>query len=184
MRIFSDKQEQDLIDLLRSGAVGVLKTDTLYGIVARADDEDAVERVYTLKSRDERKSPIVLISSLDQSYDDIGATEKTLLEQVWPGPVSVILPSRNAPTWIRRGNDSVAYRLPADDDLCALINQTAPLIAPSANLEGNSPAMDIKEAMAYFADRIDFYVDEGKVADSTPSQLLRVDLNGKAERLR
>lgn len=184
MRVLTDKHDQDAIRILADGGIGILRTDTLYGVVARADNEQAVERVYHLKSRNEAKSPIVLIGSTDQLYDEPGEVLKNVMHTMWPGKVSIIVPSVKAPNWLTRGNKSVAYRLPADEALRQLILRTGPLIAPSANPEGEMPAMNIREAIEYFGESVDFYIDEGQVTDDTPSQLLRLAENGKVERLR
>lgn len=184
MNVFTTVTDPEIVRRLQAGGIGVLRTDTLYGVVARADDEAAVERIYALKGRDDTKSPIVLIASLGQLYDQPDEPATELLADVWPGKVSVILDSHRAPAWITRGNDSVAYRLPAHDDLRDLITQTGPLIAPSANPQGERPAMTIKQAEAYFGDGVDFYIDEGTVTDDTPSQLLHVGADGEVERLR
>lgn len=184
MTIFQSLNDPQIADILNAGGVGVLRTDTLYGIVANADNKSAVQRVYELKGRDETKSPIVLISSSDQLFDQPDETLKAYVDSVWPGPVSIIFPSTKAPLWIRRGNDSVACRLPDDADLQNLVTATGPLIAPSANPEGQAPAMDITEAQDYFGDSVDFYVDGGRVIDASPSQLIRVHIDGTIERLR
>lgn len=172
--------------LLTAGGVGILKTDTLHGIVARADSEAAVERVFMLKTRTPTKSPIVLISSVDQLFDTYDTTTLAFLNDYWPGPYSIILPSTNAPAWLTRGNNSVAYRLPDDEALRSLIATTGPLIAPSANPETLQPAATIREAQEYFGKSVDFYVDSGEVAiDAPPSRLLRYDIHsGDFERLR
>lgn len=184
MKYFTSINNPDVTALLKAGAIGVLRTDTLYGVVARADNEPAVQRVYELKDRSEHKSPIVLISEKDQVFDSVPREINTLLDDVWPGPVSVIIPSMKAPIWIRRGNDSVAYRLPNSNELRQLVSQTGPLIAPSANPEGEPPAMTVQEAKGYFGDNVDFYVDSGQVIDNSPSQLLLVGNNGGVTRLR
>ena len=168
--------------ILLSGGIGVIRTDTLYGIVARAQNQSAVERVYALKSRDEKKSPIVLVSSIDQLFDAVDTP--AVVASYWPGKVSIVLPSVDAPVWIRRDNHSVAYRLPHDSALQNLLNITGPLIAPSANPEGKKPASSIDEAVAYFGDEVDFYVDGGTITDNSPSKLIRVSQSGDVEVLR
>jgi L-threonylcarbamoyladenylate synthase len=183
MKLFTTVNDPEIVRQLTAGKVGIIRTDTLYGLVGRADDEAAVERIYEIKGRDHTKSPIVLIASSNQLFDTPDTELLNYVDTVWPGPVSVIFPSVNAPTWIRRGNNSVAYRQPNKPDLLALLAQTGPLIAPSANPESLPPAMDIKEAKSYFGNSVDFYVDEGRVDNVAPSQLLRV-YNGKVERLR
>ena len=170
--------------VLEAGGIVVARTDTLYGLLARADDEAAVERVYAIKDRDEKKSPIVLVASIDQLFDPISAKLQELCSEKWPGPVSIIVPSNEAPVWVRRQNDSVAYRIPDNDDLRELLAQTGPLIAPSANPEGKEPAMDIEEAKAYFGDTVDVYIDGGRVTEARASQLLRMSKHGTVEQLR
>ncbi len=184
MDIFRDKHNQEVIKILCDGGIGVLRTDTIYGIVCAASNEVSVDRIYALKGRDDTKSPIVLIASTSQMFDAPDEDERALLDTVWPGKVSVIINSKNAPEWITRGNGSVAYRLPADKALRELLEKTGPLIAPSANKQGETPATSIKQAQDYFGETIDFYIDEGEVTDNTPSQLLRINSGGEVERLR
>lgn len=177
---FESKTDPRLVELLNRGGIAVLRTDTLYGVVARAADEAAVERIYQLKDRTQHKPCIVLVADIEQLFDpltlDVGGK--------WPGPVSIILPSPQAPAWLKRGGDTVAYRLPDDAILRHLLRQTGPLIAPSANPEGEAPALTISEAEAYFGREVDAYVDEGVVADDVPpSQLWKVGAEGW-ERLR
>lgn len=173
----------ELIDVLRQGGVAVLRTDTLYGIVCLADSEQAVAHIYNLKHRADTKSPILLIADQSQLYDKPIDSIAETLSITWPGPYSIILPSERAPSWVTRHNDSVAYRVPALDNLRYLLKQTGPLIAPSANTEGNPPATTIEEAIDYFGDHVDIYVDGGEVTDTKPSSLLRFSGN-HFERLR
>jgi len=183
MTLYSSHFDTELVRLLRAGGIAVIRTDTLYGVVARADIEPAVERVYTVKGRTPTKSPIVLIGQTEDMFDTYGQAELDRLSEVWPGKNSIIFPSDKAPSWVTRGNASVAYRLPGDDALRQLLVKTGPLIAPSANPEGLPPAMDIAEAEHYFGDTVDIYVDGGRVTDDTPSRLYRLNDDGM-ERLR
>jgi len=184
MKVFSSINDPQVIRILKSGGIGVIRTDTLYGLVGRADDQVAVQRIYDLKHRDEAKSPIVLIGMPGQVYDEPPELAKPIITASWPGKISIILPSENAPEWIRRANGSVAYRLPDDQQLRRLLRNRGPTVAPSANPEGEEPAIDIHQAAAYFGNGVDFYVDGGTVTDRTPSQLIRVAPDGRTERLR
>lgn len=184
MRQFGSLAEPELVDLLKNGAVGVIRTDTLYGLVAKAADEKAVARVYSIKRRADTKPPIVLISSTDQLLDPAPGTYLGFLKSVWPGPNSIIMPAPSAPLWLTRGTGTVAYRIPDLPELTDLIAKTGPLIAPSANYEGEMPAMNIEQATSYFADEVDFYVDGGEVEANNPSALYKLDQIGSPERLR
>lgn len=184
MKILTRHDSEDIITLLLSGGVVVLRTDTLYGLLCLADNQTAVERVYACKGRDDNKSPIVLVATDKQLFDAPSDATKTLLSEMWPGKVSVIMASANAPKWIERGNGSVAYRLPDDEWLRRMLTQTGPLIAPSANPQGHMPARTINQAILYFGDKVDAYVDGGEVSDDTPSALVRLSADGGVERLR
>jgi L-threonylcarbamoyladenylate synthase len=173
----------DVAPLLKEGAVGVLRTDTLYGIVANAANEKAVERVYAVKGRTPTKPPIILISSVEQILTPQSEQVLSLLGTMWPGKNSVIVPAVNAPSWLVRSGVSLAYRIPDHAPLRAFLASTGPLIAPSANPEGAHPAMTIDEAKAYFGSSVDFYVDGGTVLDDNPSRLYRLNAQG-LERLR
>lgn len=173
---------RDLVELLKSGGVAVVRTDTLYGVVARADDERAVERVFAAKGRDADKSCIVLLADFDAAF----GSAKGLHGAVhFRQPTSVLVRSVGAPAWLLRQNNEIAYRIPASNGLRDLLRLTGPLIAPSANLQGQPPARTIDEARAYFGDAVDMYVDGGEVpADMAPSRIVRIHQDGVQERLR
>ena len=184
MKIFDDLLDPGIAQRLLAGEIGVIRTDTLYGLVCIATNQQAVERIFTLKSRDEVKSPIVLVGDNSQLFDMPNEPEQAILNKVWPGKTSVIIHSTAAPAWIERGNNSVAYRLPDSEQLQHLLYITGPLIAPSANPQGEQPARNIQEAIEYFGEDVDFYVDGGEVTDMQPSALVRIHDDGTSEQLR
>lgn len=184
MKHFSSINDDKLHQIVVDGGIGVLRTDTLYGMVAKANNEAAVQRVYDVKKRSPDKSPIVLVASLEQLLDVPSAAEKMICKKYWPGKTSIILATTHAPSWLQRGNKSVAYRIPDNEGLCQLLKVTGPLIAPSANFEGSKPARNIAEAEEYFGDTVDFYVDGGWVEDDSPSKLVRINSDGSEEYLR
>jgi L-threonylcarbamoyladenylate synthase len=174
---------EEVAGILRRGGVGILLTDTIYGIVALADEHAAVQRIYELKQRTPSKPPISLIGDINQLRDTYDEPTLAAVRLLWPGKNTVILPTNTAPEWLTRGTNSISYRLPAKEELRRLILATGPLVAPSANPEGQEPAVTIEEARAYFGDAVDFYIDEGRVTDNTPSKLFRLKGVG-FERLR
>lgn len=186
MKIVKSLRDPQVAATLTSGGIVVARTDTIYGILARADNEQAVQRVFDVKGRSDYKSPIVLISDREHMLVPLPDAQRKLSETVWPGKVTIAIPidKSTAPAWLHRGNNEFGHRMPADDDLRALIARTGPLIAPSANPEADPPASTIEEAIEYFGEQIDLYVDGGRVEDDTPSQLLRIDEQGNVERLR
>jgi L-threonylcarbamoyladenylate synthase len=154
------------VEILKKGGVGVLATDTLYGLVGSAFSSEAVDRVYKLKQRDRAKPFIVLVSCIeDLEKFGIALTAKLIekLKQYWPGPYSILLPVASERfAYLHRGTHRIAFRLPDKKDLLEILQQTGPLVAPSANLEGMPPAQNIEEARNYFGANVDFYVDGGE----------------------
>lgn len=147
--------------------VGVIPTDTIYGIIASVFSEEAIKKVYKVKRRSEFKPCIVLIDKIERLSDlgvDLTEDKTTLeiLDRVWPGPVSVIFKVKGAPDYLTRGNHNLAFRLPNDDLVLEFLKESGPVIAPSANVEGMVSALSVQEAELYFGKEIDFYVDEGE----------------------
>ncbi len=171
---------KQLISILNSGGIAVVRTDTLYGLLARAEDEAAVKKVYEVKQRDPSKSCIVLIADSSQAYGDLSNT--IVSDGI---PTSILVDAPKAPAWLLRTNNQLAHRIPNNDFLKDVIRETGPLIAPSANPESLPPASTIDEARAYFGDVVDIYIDGGAVSsDIPPSRLIRVTATGDIERLR
>lgn len=170
-----------IVDLLKKGGVGVLPTDTIYGLVGSAMKTEAVQRIYKLRYRNFRKPLIVLISSLGElNYFRIKlrGNEKALVGKIWPGKVSLILPCPHPEfKYLHRGTNTIAFRLPDKKFLVALLKETGPLVAPSANPMDFEPAKTIREAKKYFGNKVDFYLDAGKI-ESVPSTLVALE-NGK-----
>jgi L-threonylcarbamoyladenylate synthase len=162
---------------LAAGAIGVLPTDTIYGIVGSALLPGAVERIYRLRERDPKKPAIVLVASAEgvrQFGAKLAAPTKRILKRVWPGKISVVLPCPSKRfTYLHRGTRTIAFRLPEPIWLRKFLRQTGPLVAPSANIEGKPPARTIREAKKYFRRRVSFYVDGGRLA-SRPSTLIAI----------
>jgi L-threonylcarbamoyladenylate synthase len=171
---------EKILAILAKGGVGVMPTDTTYGLVGVAFSETTVGRIYKLKGRDTQKPYIILISGVeDLAKFDIFPDQaaKNVLEKVWPGKVSVILSCKNAKfAYLHRGGNSLAFRVPDKDDLRAMLRESGPTVAPSANIEGQPPAKSIEEAKKYFGDRVDFYQDGGAI-ESLPSTIVSL-LNG------
>lgn len=154
-----------VIRILCHGGVGVIPTDTIYGLVGSALLPKTVERIYRLRCRNQSKPMIVLIGSL-ADLKRFGVTLDTparkTLRTLWPGKVSVVLPVTSPRfKYLHRGTKTIAFRLPAWPPLRHLLRATGPLVAPSVNREGKPPAENISEARRYFGERVDFYVNSG-----------------------
>ncbi len=166
----------NIVSVLKRGGLGVIPTDTLYGVVASAQNKKAVARLYHLRRKTEGKPFIILISSVSELVD-FGVTlslfEKEILKKVWPGKVSVVFPCPQKKfSYLHLGTQSLAFRFPRASKLISLLKKTGPLLAPSANPEGKPPATTITEAKNYFGSAVDFYVSAGKKREGKPSTLI------------
>ena len=183
-------QKDNVTEILLNGGIGIMPTYTIYGIVGRALNEKTVERIYTIRKRMPSKPMIILISSFDDlKLFDVYPNKKTetKLNEIWPGKVSVVLPLENNFAqekfyYLHRGTNTLAFRLPANNELADFLSKTGPLVAPSANTEGLPPAITIEEAKNYFGNQVDFYINGGKI-EGEPSKLIKIE-NGEIIELR
>lgn len=170
-------ERKQVISILKNGGIGVMPTDTLYGLVGPALSLEAVERIYKVRKRSPDKPLIVLISS-PEDLELFGIpTDKgpgRVAQRFWPGRVSVIVPCDKPEfEYLHRGTKTLAFRLPEKQELVELLKETGPLVAPSANLSGEMPSLTVEEAKRYFGTSVDFYVDEGLI-QSEPSSIIQV----------
>lgn len=174
-----------LVSALHNGQVGVLPTDTLYGLVASARLPEAVQRVYDLKGRSDHKPCIILVDSVETARTlGMPLHELEVAAAYWPASLSVIFSSLDPRyEYLQRELGWPPLRVPADPDLRHFLAQSGPLIAPSANMQGEPPAQTIQEAERVFDERVDFYVDGGR-RHGEPSTLVRVEADGTLAVLR
>lgn len=171
--LFTSVADDRLVNLLRSGSVGVLPTDTVYGIVCRAADETAVTRLYALKVRDHK--PGTIIADTMDHLIELGFKARYIhaCEAFWPNPLSVVVPCSQSA--LSQGVGSIAVRVvKGPEALLRLLEQTGPLLTSSANRPSEPSANTIQDAQEYFGNTVDFYVDGGDLSDQKPSTLIRV----------
>ncbi|MFA5368416.1 MAG: L-threonylcarbamoyladenylate synthase [Candidatus Paceibacterota bacterium] len=159
---------------LKLGKIGVIPTDTIYGIVCSALNKKSVKKLYKIRKRSLEKPMIILISSIkDLELFDV-KIEKEIIKKYWPGKVSIIADylGKNF-TYLSRKEKSLAFRLPNNKLLINILKISGPLVAPSANTEGKKPAETIDQAIDYFGDIVDFYVDFGRLK-SKPSKIITI----------
>ena len=175
MQIFKDLADPQLHALLRDGAIGVLPTDTIYGLVCSAHNKAAVEKLYIIKPRELKPGTIVAAS--DEQLRDLGIADRHLqkVSNYWPNPLSVVLPVDPSLKYLHLGRDSLAVRIPAHKPFRKLLEQTGSLLTTSANLPDQPPARSLREAQAYFGDSLDFYVDGGAVDNAAASTIARLE---------
>lgn len=125
---------------LNTGVIVAIPTETVYGLAAPLFLENSVKQIFTLKKRPPSNPLIVHIADRAQAeplIDQIPPHFDTLADAFWPGPVTLVVPaSPHVPEIVRAGLPTVALRIPGHPLARALLKETGPLVAPSANLSG------------------------------------------------
>ncbi|MFN3179582.1 MAG: L-threonylcarbamoyladenylate synthase, partial [Thermus sp.] len=98
---------QEAAETLERGGLVAFPTDTVWGVLARMEDEAACRRIYALKGRQEEKPLQVLVADLESALrladlKDLREKFLRLAEAFWPGGLTVVVPGQNIPPWISR----------------------------------------------------------------------------------
>ena len=118
--------------ILNKGGVGVIPTDTVYGLVCKANLKTAVERLYSLKDRTNNPGPVIAEST--HQLIDLGIKPRYIkpIEHYWPNPISIEIP--HDISYLNQRTGSQAFRVVKDELLSGLFSLTGPLLTSSANL--------------------------------------------------
>lgn len=173
--------------IIKKGGLVAFPTETVYGLAADYLNKNAVDRLYAVKNRPKDKPFTVHISD----YEVIGALscevsifEEHLIQEFWPGPLTLILRSETGGT--------IGFRMPKNRLALDFISACkTPIVAPSANISGNSAPRTAEEVLRDLDGKIDMLLDGGKTeigAESTvvdvstfPYKILREGAINKAQ---
>lgn len=168
------------MNIPEKNTVFICPTDTIYGICTSAFDKKNVEKIYTLKGRDENKAFIILISKISDLKKfgiTLTKTQADFLKRNWPGPLSVILPCPlKKLEYLHRGLYSLAFRIPKKKKIIDILQKIGPIVAPSANPQGEKPANTISQAKKYFGYNVDLYISAGRL-EGKPSTIVSFQKN-------
>jgi len=143
-----------LAEILKSGGVVVLPTDTIYGFHCISTSGPAVERIMRLKGKTGRSAFILLVSNMemaDRLVADWPGDSRELLKRSWPAPLTAVLPAGGRVSPGLAPDGRVALRIPALSLLRRLIERAgAPLISTSVNISGKKPLSRIRDIMKDF----------------------------------
>ena len=165
---------------LKRGDVIAFPTETLYGLGADALNSTAVEKVFQLKGRDAANPIPVLVADRKMLFSlvsDIPPLAEKLIARFWPGPLTIVLPARgDIPRPLVNAGGGVGIRIssqPIATELVKALNR--PLTATSANTTGQPAARTVQEAKEYFSEKIEIFVDGGKLTSQTGSTVVAVE---------
>ncbi len=176
-KVFTSVSDPELAAMITRGAIGVIPTDTVYGLVAQANNQAAIKKMYSVKKR-EHQAGTTIGASIDQ-FVALGFPTAPLLaaQQYWPASLSVVVNAASVPHYLKIERTALPVRIPSPPDLLTLLRQTGALMTSSANKPGEPTATNIKAAMDYFGDSVDFYVDAGDLGNRPPSTIIEFGPN-------
>lgn len=165
------------IDVLTAGGVVALPTDTVYGIAVKLTTPGGIERLFHVKHRPPEKGIALLLGSADQA-SVVGIMDhdaQRLANAFWPGPLTLVLPSRpgaELPAVLTDGVSTVGVRLPDHASPRALAAVLGPLPTTSANLSGQPDSLDIEMVIDQLGSRVDLILDGGRTSGAVPSTVV------------
>ena len=176
-------QADEAVRILRNGGVAAIPTDTVYGLAAAYDDEEAIDRVFRIKSRPSGLAVPLLLNdakSVERYATNVPESFWALTKTFWPGPLTIVL--RKNPLVsdkLTAGHDTVGLRVP-DHWLPRYISQSLDkaITGTSANLSG-SPSLTTAQAVnEQLGHLVDLVIDGGDASGTTASTVL--DLSGES----
>lgn len=165
------------------GGAVILPTDTVYGIGCSVFSPAAVSAILTAKGPDRDAPPPVLLPSIAAlgKVAYTGGLGRVLMNDFWPGPLTIIVESLPQIAAILGTNGTVAVRVPAHPTALALLERTGPMAVTSANLTGETPAVTAEEAERCLGAHAAMTLDGGRCPLGQPSTI--VDATGPLVRI-
>lgn len=176
-------------DVICSGGLAAMPTETVYGLAADATNDEAVARIFEAKGRPQFNPLIIHVSGAEMAarYVLFSPLAEKLAAAFWPGPLTLVLPRRtdsNLSLLVSAGLDTVGVRMPDHPVAQSLINAIGrPLAAPSANRSGTISPTSADHVRQSLGERVDMIIDGGQCAVGVESAIVKID-GGEAILLR
>ena len=164
---------------LQEGGVVAVPTDSFYALAVSPFNQIALERLVHIKGERSHKPFPVLVgapSQLDKLTENIPDVARTLMEEFWPGLLTLVLQACSTLSPILTGGQgTIGVRQPNDPRVCELLKHTGPLTGTSANRTGEKPAQTGEEVLRQLGSEIDLILDGGSTPGGQPSTVLQLE---------
>lgn len=177
--------------ILRDGGLVAVPTETVYGLAARADSDEAVARIYAAKGRPSFNPLIVHVRDGTQAreFAELPYEAGIIADRYWPAPLTLVVPRKpdaKLATAVTAGLETVALRSPDHPVMQALLAACDfPLAAPSANRSGFVSPTSAAHVAATLGGRIDLILDDGSAcSEGLESTILAIRPDGSWDELR
>jgi L-threonylcarbamoyladenylate synthase len=174
------KNIQGAVTVLEKGGVISFPTETYYGLGVDPFNSKAVDRLFKLKKRDRKKPILVLVSDLEMLtllVSDIPQQYRKLMEQFWPGPLTLIFPAKEMVCRLLTGEtNTVGIRISSHPIVKEIFKKWhKPITATSANISNQVPAKSSEEVVSYFGNKIDCFIDGGEAPAGLCSSIVALE---------
>ncbi len=170
---------EQAVACIQGGGVLVIPTDSFYALAVGVFQPAALKRLRAIKSdRDHKPFPVLISdpSQLDQVADDPPELAEKLIQQFWPGLLTLLLKAKPYILPVLKGEGgTIGVRQPDDSRVCEILKQTGPLTGTSANRTGHPPAQTVEEVIQQLESDIDLILDGGPTPGGEPSTVLQVE---------
>ena len=172
------------MELLRSGQIVAIPTETVYGLAADASNADAVAKIYAAKGRPDFNPLIVHVAdqSAAENLAEFSPMAHQLAQAFWPGPLTLVLPLRldaDIAGAVTAGLPTIALRCPAHPVMQALLKKTGlNIAAPSANKSGGISPTRAEHVLAGLGGAVPMILDGGACSAGLESTIVAVREHG------
>ena len=178
------------LDTLLSGGIILYPTDTIWGIGCDATNTNAIQRIYLLKKREEKKSLIILVSDEKMIHEYLNSPSPEMLEFISSAqkPTTAIFNNaKNLPSKLINEDGTIAIRIVKDDFCKELILQLKkPLVSTSANISGEKSPQNFNSISEEIKKGVDYIVQyrQDDLSEKSPSSIIRLNKENKIEFIR
>jgi len=178
------------VELLKKGKIILYPTDTIWGIGCDATNSKAVQRIYRIKGRNEKKSMIILLESADKIeryIDNVPPIAYDLIRNS-ASPLTIVYPNaKNLAKSLIASDGTIAIRIVKGRYSGAVLKELdRPLVSTSANISGQPPATLFHQISNEIIKSVDYVVEafRNRVRAIKPSTIIKLEESGKFTILR
>ncbi|MCD6153052.1 MAG: threonylcarbamoyl-AMP synthase [Syntrophobacterales bacterium] len=183
LKLDPDNPDQPSIDkaadILREGGIIAYPTETFYGLGADAENEKAIEKIYTIKGRN-FKNPISIIignrTDVIKLVKDVPETGSLLMNRFWPGGLTILFEaSHNVPRQLTAGTGKIGIRLSGNLIATSLAKTFSKAVtATSANLSGQKECLSVDDVIDSIGNSVDAIIAGGSTLGGLASTIVDV----------
>lgn len=173
---------KEAAEVIKQGGIVVFPTETVYGIGTNGLDKQAIKKLYEIKKRPFEKPISLLVSDFDmieRVARDITDIEYNIMENFFPGPLTIILNKKDiVPDILTSNGNTVGVRMPQDEITKKLIEYVGvPIAATSANISGGKSGTNLEAIMKEFKREVNYFIDGGESKIGVSSTVVKVIYN-------